>query len=212
MVAIETKMEFNFTPGQKLILELENDVFEGTYESGTKERIDINDVSEYSRGNKIPGILSFYKCEIKSFKILNKENVNVVKISNNTPDNIIKLEENQYKKLEKNMNDYIYICTMDKRYYDLINLIKDCEYLSIAGLHSTIGRSSQLSLLVIVVINKAYIIDLQLFNKKNIPSEINEILQSDSILKVTFGGRSLVDSLFHCHNVKTFNNVFDIEV
>lgn len=209
-------MDFNFQPGDKLIIELEANVFEGVYESGTQNRIDVGNVVEYPAGTTIPGTLCFYRSEIVDIKILST--LDKTSDSSNTSgerenrDNVINLEEDQYKKLEKNLIEHTYICTIDRRYYDLIDLIRNCECVSITGFNSQPGRLSKLSLIVLSVFHESYLIDVQQFKKRHIPCELRDLIESERIKKVVFAAGPLFDSLYHCHNINKPKNIFDIQV
>lgn len=64
-------MEFNFKPSQKLLVSLTNgDIFEGVYQRGSRDRIELGDVCEHPSGTKISCVLVFYRHEIESVKLL----------------------------------------------------------------------------------------------------------------------------------------------
>lgn len=70
-------MDFNFEPSQKLLVCLTNgDIFEGVYQHGSKNRIDLSDISEHPSGPKICGLLSFYRNEIESITLLQCDTAN----------------------------------------------------------------------------------------------------------------------------------------
>lgn len=204
-------MEYNFKRGQNLIIELEDCIYKGTYESGTSDRIDMIDVRKYPCGEPIPSNFSFYKYEILDVKVLdtdsdsnNEENTN--------QNGYIKIKQVVYKRLEQALKEHTYLCNADKRYYDLMELIKDSTLCSIIGLSNQPGRLSKLSLIVIGVCNKLYIIDIKEFKQRKMPKELKDILESDWIKKITFSGKWFADSLHHCHDIKRLTNVFDIKV
>lgn len=69
-------MAYNYKPSQKLLVCLTNgDIFEGIYQNGSKDRVDLLDSYEHPSGSKIPGLLSFYRNEIKSITLLEPETV-----------------------------------------------------------------------------------------------------------------------------------------
>lgn len=208
-------MEYNFKRGQKLLVELDDSIYEGIYESGTNDRIDLTEVKEYPCGEVLPVNFSLYRCEILDLKILDQ--CNGVEANTDTSllkenNSIIKIKEEEYRRLQKSLTNYTYICNLDKRYYDLIELIKDCGTISILGIASQLGRLSKLNLIVISVCTKLYILDIKLFKHRKVPDDLKDILQSESIKKITFSGKWFADSLYHCHNIKNLSNMFEITV
>lgn len=207
-------MEYNFKPGQKLMVELEDCIYEGSYESSTSTRIDMTDVREYPAATIIPSNFTFYRCEILDVKILDDGNcsINSDSDSNTNQSNHVKIKQEEYKRLEKALTQHIYICNADKRYYDMIESIKDAVTCAIMCFSNHPGRLSKLSLMVLSVCNKLYIIDIKQFKQRNIPKELKDMLESEWIKKITYSGKWFADSLYHCHNIKKLTNVFDIKV
>lgn len=97
-------MDFNFKSSQKLLVSLTNgDIFEGVYQNGSKNRIDISDIIEHPSGGKISGMLSFYRNEIESVKLLKTDetkNDDHVTINGNDNKDVILLAKAEYERLK----------------------------------------------------------------------------------------------------------------
>lgn len=210
-------MDFNnYFEGQTILVELTNgEIYEGLYESGSRDRVDLSNIYDHPYRNYIPGNLSFYRSEILNIRLL-KENAaaNVVisvreKFQNK---NIILLNKCEYKRLQSLAVDHTYICTMDKRYFDATEMMINCENVAVVALNMHEGRMSTFSLLVMATWNQIFIFDIQQFIGKKFPFELQEIFESEYVKKIIHGSRAFVDCLYHMYNIKNIKNIFDTEV
>lgn len=231
-------MDFNFKPTQKLLIALTNgDIFEGIYQNGSKNRIDLIDISEHPSGSKISGMLSFYRTEIDSVKLLETGSSNSDEEcekpenggSGNSKD-VILLPKVEYERL-KEMSRYssfalsrnqerplrfvcrtqVYMATTDNRFFKAIEHLENCETVGVAGIGSELGRQKSISLLVMTSWDQVYLFDILSYRLPSLHPKLKGILETDSIKKVVHDSRTLVDCLYHCHKVK-LTNIFDTQV
>ncbi|XP_018334349.1 piRNA biogenesis protein EXD1-like [Agrilus planipennis] len=215
-------MDFKYRKGQRLVLELASlEVFEGDYESGTKNRIDLNNIIEYPNSSKIKGIQSFYRCDIRSVSVVDNDQSSSsssndeLSFNNSAEDKdltqVILLPKVEYDRLKDMMYDFIYMATTDRRYKDAIDDLLNAENIGVVGLGSQYGRSNKIQLLLLSTWKQVYIFDILSFNRKNFEPELKEILESPFIKKVVHDSQRLNACLSHCHNV-TMVNFFDTQV
>lgn len=211
-------MDFKYISGQTLLIELTNEeIYEGVYESGTKDRIDVTKIYDHPDRNSIPGMLSFYRSEILNIRVLNEsiaanDLIPTAQKCENRNSDVILLNKNEYNRLQSLSTDHTYICTMDKRYFDATDFMNNCETVAVVGLNVLLGRMSRLSLLVMATWDHIFIFDLQQFAGKTLPSELQAIFESEHIKKVLHGSRTFMDCLYHVYNIKSMKNIFDTEV
>lgn len=209
-------MDFNFKPSQRLLVSLTNgDIFEGVYQNGSKNRVDLTDISEHPSGSKIYGLLSFYRNEIESIKILESEETNKddrkQHSNRNNSKDVILLPKAEYERLKDLSRDYVYMATMDNRFFEAVKHLNNCETVGVAGVGSEMGRQRNISLLVMASWDQVYLFDILSYRLPSFHPKLKAILESDSIKKVVHDSRTLYDCLYHCHRVK-LNNIFDTQV
>lgn len=210
-------MDFDYKIGQKLLVSLKNaEIYEGVYSGGSKNRIDLSNITEYPSGSKVGGMLSFYEMEIEKVNLLNvvedDDSTISQKITEKTQNrNLINLPRGEYERLKEMSVNYIYMATVDKRFLDATEHLKSCESVGVVGIGSECGRENMLSLLVMSSWDQVYIFDILSFQKSAFLPELKDILESPGIKKVVHNSRTLVDCLFHCHKVNLIN-IFDTQV
>ncbi|KAF2880706.1 hypothetical protein ILUMI_25466 [Ignelater luminosus] len=219
-------MEFDYSRGQRLIVELkDNQIFEGDCLKTAKNRIDLSNVSQYPDGKLQQGNLSFYRLEIVSVRVLHQtDDVQDEKLTfdssnsqqkekkvDSPPRQVIALLKDEYDRLLEMTKNYIYMATVDNRYLDAIEHLNNCETIGVVGIDSKYGRSRHLSLLVLCSWDQVYLFDLKLYRKKGLEPDLEEILKSNEIKKVVHDSRKLTDCLWYCHKVR-INNIFDTMV
>lgn len=212
-------MNFNFTVGQQLLVTLTNgELYEGQYCSGSKTRIDLFEVREHSSGNKLPGMLCFYKSEIDAVTEFSESDS-----SSATPEQVVKqmktkctiaMPREEYENLKKLAANYLYMATMDRRYVEITDCLLNYETVGVVAIGSERGRENSISLLVLSTWDKIYLFDILQFmqlGKTEFPVELKEILESKDIQKVVHNSRTLVDCLYHRYKVN-LTNIFDTQV
>lgn len=210
-------MEFNFKVGQKLLVSLKNEeLYEGIYIGGARNRIDLSDICEYPSGVTVGEMLSFYKTEIEDVNLVstptdNDMNTPQKPTKKNQSKNVIGLHRDEYERLKEMSVNYIYMATVDKRFLEATEHLKSCESVGVVGIGSECGRENPLSLLVMSSWDQVYVFDILSFQTSKFLPELKDILESSGIKKVVHNSRTLVDCLFHCHKVN-LTNMFDIQV
>lgn len=208
------KMDFNIKPSEKILVTLTNgDIFEGVYQSGSKNRINVIDITEYPWGSKILGTLCFYKKEIESVTLLNSETQeeHLVNGKDENQKNVILLTKAEYERLKQMSVNYIYMSTMDCRFFEAVEYLNNCETVGVFGIGSEFGRQRNISVLVMSSWDQVYLFDVLSYKLSDFHPKLKELLESDSVKKVVHNSRTLVDCLHHCHRVKLVN-IFDTQV
>lgn len=107
---------------------------------------------------------------------------------------------------------FIYMATMDNRFFEATEYLYNCETVSVFGIGSELGRQKCISILVMSSWDQVYLFDIQMYRLPDLPPKIKNILESESIKKVVHDSRTLADCLYHCHNKVKLTNVFDTQV
>lgn len=207
---------FNFTVGQQLLVTLTNgELYEGQYCSGSNTRVDLFEVTEHSSGNKLPGMLCFYKGEIDTvtvFKESSSNGVTQVKVPERKKTKCtIAIPREEYENLKQLAADHLYMATMDERYLKATDSLKNYETVGVAAIGSQNGRQYPISLLVLSTWDKIYLFDLWEYRKTDFPVDLKEILECKDVQKVVHNSRTLVDCLHHRYKVN-LTNFFDTQV
>ncbi|KAF5286033.1 hypothetical protein FQR65_LT12968 [Abscondita terminalis] len=210
-------MKFNFTRGQRLIIELtDKNVLEGNYESGTKNQIDLTKIIDLETRTPIQGRLTFYQHEIISVKLLESEDStdsilnssDEVSTSTQQLPNVISLARAEYERLQTMIHSCMYFATADKRYLEAIEHLSGCENVGVVGLGSDFGPTKPIDLLVMCSWDQIYIFDLLSYQYSNFPNDLKDILESQYIKKVGHNLLKLTECLWFCHRVRV-KNIFD---
>ncbi|KAK4886976.1 hypothetical protein RN001_003247 [Aquatica leii] len=213
-------MKFNFTKGDRLILELsDKNVFEGSYDFGTNNQIDLINVVDLETRNPIQARLTFYQHEIVSVKIVESQNgcksdLNNSDSTNTTiqdSSNVIKLPRDEYDRLQTMTQNFLYFATADKRYVEAIAHLNNCENIGVVGLGLDFGPTKPIDLLVMCSWDQVYIFDLFSYQYANFPADLKDLLESPYIKKVGHNLLKLVESLWYCHRV-CLKNIFDTQL
>ncbi|KAK5638602.1 hypothetical protein RI129_012897 [Pyrocoelia pectoralis] len=200
-----------YIKGQRILIELNNNcVFEGTYEGGTNDRIDIINVLEWGLRNSFCGPLSFYKSEIISIKRLQshlseKDAHNLCKI------NDIALPQLEFCRLREMTKNYVYLAVIDQKYLRAIDYLCNCESIGIAGFGANLAQMKPIDLLILTSWDQIFIFDLQLYRRINFPTDLKELLESQFIRKVGYDLLELLEFLWYFHKISV-KNIFDTQL
>ncbi|KAK5647808.1 hypothetical protein RI129_002700 [Pyrocoelia pectoralis] len=201
--------------GQRLLVQLcDSNLFEGTFEDGTRTRMDLVEISDHYTKNPIGGRLSFYINEIQSVKELHDKS----SLTDTTDmaeeviqSNLTSVPESDIERLQQMTKKYIYIDKTDQNYFDAIHSLVNCESVGIVGVGANFNATKPVELLVLSSWSQVYIMDLTLCCESGFPSDLTDLLESDYVQKVGYNLIPLMESLCHCHKV-TIKNIFDIQV
>lgn len=200
--------------GDHLMIELNTqEIFEGDYSDGGKNRIDLVNVRQHNNTNKLEGVYSFYRNEIiEIFKhksaISDKREKNevIVPVSNN-----IQIVEEEYNRLKQMCKDAIYLEQTDDRYFKSVEKLNEAETIGVVSLGADESTTDTLRLLVICTWKQIYIFDLMSFRHRKFYPEIKTLLESEYVTKVIHGGSSLINILYNNYNVYV-QNIFDTQI
>lgn len=204
-------MQYSFNLGQRILIELNNTIFEGDFEAGTNSRIDIVNVIEWAYRNSFNGPLSFYEYEIISIKVLNSnepegDNHNRCQIHD-----IIALPKSEFSRLRDSTENYVYLPVIDQKYLQAIDYLRNCQSIGIAGFGTNLARMKPINLLILTTWDQVFIFDLQLYRRVNFPTDLKELLESQFITKVGYNMLELVEFLWYVHKVSV-KNIFDTQL
>lgn len=197
--------------GDHLVIELNTQqIFEGDYSDGGKNRIDLINVKQHNNTNELGGVYSFYRNEI--IKIYKHENrvldkrekkKEVIEECSN-----IQMVEEEYSRLKQMCKDAIYLEQADDRYFKSVERLNDAETIGVISLGTDESAADILRLLVMCTWKQIYIFDLMSFKNRKFYPEIKDILESEYITKVMHGGSSLINILYNNYKIyvqKTFD-------
>lgn len=202
-----------FTPGQRLLIELNSkEIYDGIFISSGENRIDLIKVHEFPNSGSISHLCSFYNEEINSIIIIaDNENEIQKNLFGKSIYNTILISSFTFDRLRKiACENYIYISTIDVRYYNAIEYFYKCESIGVVALSKGSSRFAILNLLIVCSIERLYIFDFQMFNLKTFPKELREVFECRDVTKVMHDSRSLVDCFFHQFNFH-IENLFDTQ-
>lgn len=201
--------------GQRLLIALfDANVYEGNYEAGTRDRVDLVNIIDYYTKNPIAGRLSFYRNEIQSVKELCDKSplTDTTDMAEEVvPSNLTSVPESHIEQLQQMSKKYIYIDKIDQSYLDAINVLVNCESVGIVGVGANFSVTKPVELLVLSSWSQVYILNLILCCRSGFPSDLTDLLESDYVQKVGHNLIPLMESLWHCHKV-TIKNIFDIQI
>jgi len=210
-----------FKTGDRLILELKSkEIFEGIYADGGKDRIVLAEVLQHNNKNKLTDLYEFYRSEIAK--------IHTLKVPSSKPSNgstsqdtdsqspsksgVIKISEEEYFRYKDMSRNYIYIENADKRYFDAVKVLGDCETIGVLSVGMEKHRSgSFIRLLVLSTWKQVYIFDLLNLENRQLYPEIKDIFQSEFVCKVIHKSAGLVDVLYRQYNVY-LRNTFDTNI
>lgn len=198
-------MKLLYNHGQRLLIELaDTNVFEGVYDGGTVNRMELINILDHYTQSAIGGRLSFYINEIQSVKELD-EGSKVVKEERED-----KLLETEVERLQQMLRNYIYIDKTEQVYFDAVDVLANCESIGIVGLGANFSATKPVEFLVMSSWSQVYILNLSSCIRSSFPSDLAKILESNYIQKVGHNLVPLCHSLWHCYKV-TINNIFDTQ-
>ncbi|XP_018577629.1 piRNA biogenesis protein EXD1-like [Anoplophora glabripennis] len=200
--------------GDHLMIELNTqEIFEGDYSDGGKNRIDLVNVRQHNNTNKLEGVYSFYRNEIiKIYKhksaVLKEDEKNKVIV---TESNNIQIVEEEYNRLKQMCKDAIYLEQIDDRYFKSVEKLSEAETVGVVSLGTDESTIDTLRLLVMCTWKQIYLFDLVSFRHRKFYPEIKNILESEYVTKVMHGGSSLINILYNNYNVYV-QNTFDTQI
>ncbi|XP_030750346.1 piRNA biogenesis protein EXD1-like [Sitophilus oryzae] len=211
--------EYNtvFKRGTRLILELKSqEIYEGTYVDGGKNRIVLNDVIQHNNNNKLGDLYEFYRNEIAEIRMLKLPATKIAeppkKNDNKEKCKLIKICEEDYFRLKETCRSYIFIENADKRYFEAMKVLNDAETIGVVSLGMEKNRyGSFIRLLVLCTWKQVYIIDLINVEKRELYPEIKQLFESEYICKVIHKSSGIVDILYRHYNVY-MQNIFDTQI
>lgn len=210
-------MSYKFNKNQKLLIQLINgDVIEGQFVSSTSSRLNVRNCLTPHTQTKDPSTQHFYESEIVNVKAFELEDVQSdtseeqlkVEVEANK---VIKIPQNKYNALKALNKSYVYMATMDARYYTAVDDLVNCETIACTILSTDFGRAAPIELLVLATWEQVYIFDISLYNCKQFPDALKYILECEDIVKVVHDSRGLVDCMHHQYHIKVMN-IFDTYV
>ncbi|KAI4464115.1 pirna biogenesis protein exd1 [Holotrichia oblita] len=214
-------MEYNFKKGDKLVLELINtrdDILEGEFVNGDKNRLSLINISSYRNKTIIKGPYNYYRSDILYIRLLNEsEGKNCKNILNKTecPEtnykDTILIPKLEYDRLKEMSHNYIYMGSLDSRYYDAMNYLKTYETIGIAAVTTIYEKTAGINLIIISTWDQLYIIDFLVLNSKKFPPELEEILRCEDIKKVLHDSRLLTQIFAKQYGIR-MKNIFDTKV
>ncbi|CAH1175711.1 unnamed protein product [Phaedon cochleariae] len=214
---MEDEIPYNelYKVGDHLILKLCcNDIFEGDFSAGGKNRIDLINTKQHNNPNKLGGILSFYRNEIDNIhQLKTKMTIKPEEpIENDIQDlKKINMVEEEYERLKEMARSYVYLENADNRYYEAVKSLGDAELIGVVALGMEDSRTAVIKLLVICNFKQVYIFDMTNMKNRSFYQELKEILESEYTCKVVHGGGPLIDILYRNYKVY-MKYVFDTQV
>nr|XP_023011959.1 piRNA biogenesis protein EXD1-like [Leptinotarsa decemlineata] len=204
-----------YNVGDYLILKLScGDIFEGDYNSGGQNRIDLANTKQHNNPNrKLGGIYSFYRSEIESIHKL-KSKVREkppAQVKDPEEENKIKLVEEEYERLKQMCKDYVYLEKADSRYYEAVGKLSEAETIGVAALGMDDKRTAVVKLLAVCTWKHVYLFDMINFKQRYFYPELKEVFESEYTCKVIHQAGPLVDILYRNYKVFT-QNIFDTQV
>ncbi|KAB0804743.1 hypothetical protein PPYR_01713 [Photinus pyralis] len=198
-------MKLVYKRGQRLLLELaDTNVFEGVYDGGNINRMELINILDHYTQSAIGGRLSFYINEIQSVKELNEDGEEVKEEKED------KLPSTEVERLQLMARTYIYINKIEEA-CDVVDVLANCECIGIVGIGAEFSTTKPVELLVMSSWSQVYIVNLSLCTHSGFPSGLAKILESNYIQKVGHNLVPLSQSLWHCYKV-TINNTFDTQI
>lgn len=181
-------MEYQFQRGDRLVLELINsdEILEGVFVDGSKDRVTLINITSYRCNNVIKGPYTYYRSDISNVRVLsdssNNENVkDTNKLCKSYNCDAILIAKAEYQRLREMSCNYVYMGSLDSRYYDSVNYIKTCESIGIAMITTSYEKTACFNLLVISTWDQVYIIDFLVINSEKFPLELKEVFECDYI-------------------------------
>lgn len=212
-------MNYEFKRGDRLVLELINseEILEGEFVDGAKDRIVLINITSYKNHQVIKGPYSYYRSDISSVRLLNEcDSANVPDSTTNVErhncDTIL-IDKREYERLKEMSRNYVYMSTLDSRYYEAMNYIKNCESIGLSGITTSYEKTAAINLIVISTWEKIYILDFLIINmqKLKFPPELKDILECSYVKKVMHDSRLLTEVLSRRYNIN-LKNIFDTKV
>lgn len=120
----------------------------------------------------------------------------------------ILLPKDEYLRLKELTRSFVYMGIIDSRYYEAVDVLKNCETVGMSGY---LNGVQNLSILALSSWDKVYVFDIQEFKQTKIPEDLQDILQMSSIQKVSHNGRNLVICLQRNYKIDV-QNLFDTQV
>lgn len=212
-------MNYEFKRGDRLVLELINsdEILEGEFVDGAKDRIVLINITSYKNHQIIKGPYSYYRSDISSVRLLNERDA--AKIShpiNNVEGrncDTILIDKREYERLKEMSRNYLYMSTLDSRYYEAVKYIKNCESVGLSGITTSLEKNASINIIVISTWDKVYILDFLIINtqKLKFPPELKDILECTYVKKVMHDSRLLTEVLSRRYNIN-LKNIFDTKV
>ncbi|KAG5884743.1 hypothetical protein JTB14_029224 [Gonioctena quinquepunctata] len=204
-----------FSKGDHLILKLCcDDIFEGDYSSGGKNRIDLVNTKQHNNPNdKLGGMYSFSRNEIENIHRLKNKITEKPPEPTEDPEECkkIKIVEEEYDRLKEMSRTYVYLDKADSRYYEAVKRLSEAETIGVSALGMEENRTAVVKLLAICTWKQVYLFDMMNFKKRYFYPELKELFESEHTCKVIHRSGPMVDVLYRNYNVFT-QNIFDTQV
>lgn len=211
-------MEYQFRRGDKLILELINsdEILEGEFVDGAKDRLTLINITPYkSNQHSSKGPYCYYRSDISSIRLLDETNLNGTddkdKADISPHCDIILINKLEYERLKEISRTYVYISSIDSRYYTAMNHIQNSENIGIATITTSFEKTAIINLITISTWDQIYILDFLTLNAQRFPPELKEVLECEHVKKIVHDSRLFNEVLTKQFNIK-LNNLFDTKV
>ncbi|KAF5296564.1 hypothetical protein FQA39_LY12482 [Lamprigera yunnana] len=212
-LSLSHSMNFNLKKGQKVVIQLtDSNVFQGTYEHGTKHSIILINLIDLETNYEEVGHLHFYANEIISLKCLGiseKDLTDFKEFCSPPAKDFVLMLESEYERLMTMTQTFKYFNTYEN-YEDAINHISHSKNIGVVGFGYNFGASNFIDLLAISTWDQVYIFDMVFLGSLNL-SKLKGIFENASIKKVGHNLFILLSNLRWSGKFHT-KNVFDTQV
>lgn len=205
--------------GQKLIVELEDEILVGDLKLISKDKrlIELANVRDFNSGYIFTSAQCIPRPLIKSIKCCKDDDAtDSVTSSSSDPDTdpikskyLVPITCDELDRIQALVSSVICIFQVDQRYHKAIANLKQQSVIGLQIEPSNFGRHNRTSLLAVTTHQEIYIFDLVSLGA--IFKDLKSILQSKSPKKVLYNSNKVVDNLKHKHNVQ-LEGIFDIFV
>lgn len=213
--------------GQKLIVELEDEILIGILKLVSKDKrvIELSNVRDFNSGYVYTSPQCIQRPLIKSLKICKEEVVSKddnddqsTESPSSTPDNdpnkskseyIVPITCDELDRIQSLVSSTIYIFQVDQRYHKAIINLKQQSVIGLQIEPSNFGRHNRSSFLTLTTNQNIYVFDL--ISLGAIFKDLKGVLQAKSPKKVVYQSNKVTDNLKYKHNVQ-LEGIFDIFV
>lgn len=195
-------MDSKIWRGDRVIVELQNELFTGTVEYASSECIELYDIFCHKLNSTHEANMVFYRPEVLSVRVISQQDISKPAAK------VLKMNKEEYNRINEMTYNFEFIDIFNTSFTNAVSTLMNRESVAVVGLGNSFQRGKPLCLLAISDFAQIYIFDLLcLVQLKG----LQRILEADFIQKVVHDGVALFDCLYHKYGVE-MQNVFDTQV